>query len=282
MWQTSQGAACPRRADCQSRGSRARGAASGCTISLASPDDTAQSCRKARQANTGWRALEAPSWALEPVGRYLLSTFAALLFNRRGTAASDIIAVHPTGSTVTQPHRDPFCHLRLPQALDRGLGSPPYPSPHLHTLAIADLPLGRCHRHVGIRSRCTGNAGTSGGPDGSFARNQSLKASEVHPARCPDGAALMKIFVLATVVGAALATPAFAQAVIETPTSTTVIVPPGAPGVVTRQGGATGDGFAGTYSPTGRPEDGITNDSAAGSNAGQPSRMGSTSGGGGK
>ena len=80
----------------------------------------------------------------------------------------------------------------------------------------------------------------------------------------------------------ALATPVFAQAVIETPTSTTVIVPPGAPGVVTRQPGSTGDAPAATYSPTGRAADGIATDSAAAGNEGQPSRVGSTGSGGGK
>jgi GGDEF domain-containing protein len=48
-----------------------------------------------------------------------------------------------------------------------------------------------------------------------------------------------------------LTTPAFAQ-VIETPISTTVIVPLGAPGVVTRQPGSTGEEGAATYSPSGR------------------------------
>ncbi|WP_267424917.1 hypothetical protein [Methylobacterium sp. GC_Met_2] len=89
-------------------------------------------------------------------------------------------------------------------------------------------------------------------------------------------------FALATAMIAALATPAFAQAVIESPTSTTVIVPPGAPGVVTRQPGSTGAETAGTYSPTGRAADGIATDSAAAGNEGQPSRLGSTSSGGGK
>ncbi|MCJ2053883.1 hypothetical protein [Methylobacterium sp. J-070] len=87
---------------------------------------------------------------------------------------------------------------------------------------------------------------------------------------------------LAAAVIAALATPAFAQAVIESPTGTTVIVPPGAPGVVTRQPGSTGDAPAATYSPTGRAADGIATDSAAAGNEGQPSRVGSTSSGGGK
>lgn len=80
---------------------------------------------------------------------------------------------------------------------------------------------------------------------------------------------------------AVLATPSFAQ-VVETPTSTTVIVPPGAPGVVTRQPGSTGDAPAATYSPTGRAADGIATDSAAAGNEGQPSRVGSTGSGGGK
>jgi hypothetical protein len=76
--------------------------------------------------------------------------------------------------------------------------------------------------------------------------------------------------------------PVFAQAVIETPTSTTVIVPPGAPGVVTRQPGSTGDEGAATYSPTGRAADGIATDSAAAGNEAQPSRVGSTGSGGGR
>lgn len=86
---------------------------------------------------------------------------------------------------------------------------------------------------------------------------------------------------LAAAVAAVLATPAFAQALIETPTSTTVIVPPGAPGVVTRQPGSTGDERAATYSPTGRPQDSIATDSAAAGNEGQPERLGSIGSGGG-
>lgn len=86
----------------------------------------------------------------------------------------------------------------------------------------------------------------------------------------------------ATALITVLATPAFAQAVVETPTSTTVVVPPGAPGVVTRQPGSTGDAPAATYSPTGRAADGIATDSAAAGNEGQPSRLGSTGSGGGK
>ncbi|MCJ2061016.1 hypothetical protein MKL09_31415 [Methylobacterium sp. J-048] len=86
----------------------------------------------------------------------------------------------------------------------------------------------------------------------------------------------------ATALITVLATPAFAQAVVETPTSTTVVVPPGSPGVVTRQPGSTGDAPAATYSPTGRAADGIATDSAAAGNEGQPSRLGSTGSGGGK
>ncbi|MCJ2099030.1 hypothetical protein [Methylobacterium sp. E-046] len=82
-------------------------------------------------------------------------------------------------------------------------------------------------------------------------------------------------------VAAMIVTPALAQ-VIETPTSTTVVVPRGAPGVVTRQPGSTGEEGAASYSPTGRAADSISNDSAASGNEGQPSRMGSTGSGGGK
>ena len=92
----------------------------------------------------------------------------------------------------------------------------------------------------------------------------------------------MKSVLATSAILIALASPALAQAVIETPTSSTVVVPPGAPGVVTRQSGATGDGYAGTYSPTGRPEDALSTDAAGGSNAGQPERIGSNSGNGGK
>ncbi|WP_092044731.1 hypothetical protein [Methylobacterium pseudosasicola] len=92
----------------------------------------------------------------------------------------------------------------------------------------------------------------------------------------------MTKIVLAAALAALCTTTVLAQAVIETPTSTTVIVPPGAPGVVTRQPGSTGDEPAATYSPTGRAADGIATDSAAAGNEGQPSRMGSTGSGGGK
>jgi hypothetical protein len=91
--------------------------------------------------------------------------------------------------------------------------------------------------------------------------------------------------ILAATLAVALSGPAFAQAIVEVPaaTGTVVVAPPVAPGVVTRQGGATGEPYAGTYSPTGRAADGASNDSAAGGNAGQPSRVGTTSGfGGGK
>jgi len=79
----------------------------------------------------------------------------------------------------------------------------------------------------------------------------------------------------------AIATPAFAQ-VIESPTATTVVVPRGAPGVETPLNNATGGDAAVSYSPTGRPADSISNDSAAAGNAGQPSRVAPQGGGGGK
>ena len=89
----------------------------------------------------------------------------------------------------------------------------------------------------------------------------------------------MTKLILAAAFAVALATPVSAQ-VFETPTTTTVIVPPGAPGVVTRQSGSTGDEGATTYSPTGRAADGISDDSAAAGNEDQPSRVGSTGSGG--
>jgi hypothetical protein len=92
----------------------------------------------------------------------------------------------------------------------------------------------------------------------------------------------MKKLALIIAIFTSLAVPALAQAVVETPTSTTVIVPPGAPGVVTRQPGSTGDAPAATYSPSGQAVDGIATDSAAAGNEGQPSRLGSTGSGGGK
>jgi hypothetical protein len=90
----------------------------------------------------------------------------------------------------------------------------------------------------------------------------------------------MTKLILAAAFAAVLATPVSAQ-VFETPPPT-VIVPPGAPGVVTRQPGSTGEEGASSYSPTGRAADSISNDSAAAGNEGQPSRMGSTGSGGGK
>ena len=91
----------------------------------------------------------------------------------------------------------------------------------------------------------------------------------------------MTKFAFATAVAVALTSPALAQ-VIETPTTTTIIIPPGAPGVVTRQTNSTGAAGAITYSLTGRAEDGISNDSAAAGNEGQPSRIGSTGSAGGR
>jgi hypothetical protein len=81
----------------------------------------------------------------------------------------------------------------------------------------------------------------------------------------------------------AIASPALAQGIVETPAGAAVAVPPpGAPGVVTQQPGSTGAAPAVTYSPTGRAADGAATDSAAAGNEGQPSRLGSTGSGGGK
>lgn len=77
-----------------------------------------------------------------------------------------------------------------------------------------------------------------------------------------------------------LASPAFAQ-VIETPTNTALVVPPGAPGVVTPLNNTTGGDAAISYSPTGRAADTISNNSAAAGNAGQPSRVAPQGGAGG-
>jgi hypothetical protein len=84
---------------------------------------------------------------------------------------------------------------------------------------------------------------------------------------------------LAAAVATMIVTPALAQ-VAETSANTIVIVPRGAPGVVTRQPGSTGEEGAATYSPTGRAADGIAEDSAAAGNQDQPSRIGSTGSGG--
>ena len=70
---------------------------------------------------------------------------------------------------------------------------------------------------------------------------------------------------------------AYAQTSAATPPTTT----PGAPGVVAPQPGSTGAPAAATGTPTGRPADTITNNSAAGGNAGQPSRAIPQGGGGG-
>jgi hypothetical protein len=74
--------------------------------------------------------------------------------------------------------------------------------------------------------------------------------------------------------------PAAAQ-VTATPTGPAVVVPSGAPGVVSQQAGTTGNDPAVSYSPTGRPADTISNDSAAAGNAAQPSRVAPQGGGGG-
>lgn len=70
---------------------------------------------------------------------------------------------------------------------------------------------------------------------------------------------------------------ALAQAPAAPPTATA----PGAPGVAAPQPGSTGAPATVTGTPTGRPADTITNNSAAGGNAGQPSRAVPQGGGGG-
>ncbi|MGV7031976.1 hypothetical protein [Methylobacterium symbioticum] len=94
----------------------------------------------------------------------------------------------------------------------------------------------------------------------------------------------MRTLLLAA-VAASLVTPALAQ-VVETPSGPAVVVAPGpgpatTGGVLTRQGGATGEPGAYSYSPTGQPADVISNDSAAAGNAGQPSRVAPQGSGGG-
>ncbi|TXN60682.1 hypothetical protein FV232_27955, partial [Methylobacterium sp. WL30] len=84
---------------------------------------------------------------------------------------------------------------------------------------------------------------------------------------------------LAAAVAAVLSTPAFAQ-YQDVPASTGRVGPRGVPGVVTREPGSTGEEGAATYSPTGRAEDGISDDSAVSGNEGQPSRLSSTGSGG--
>ena len=70
--------------------------------------------------------------------------------------------------------------------------------------------------------------------------------------------------------------------VIASPTGTVVVVPPAPPGVVTPQSNATGAESALTDSPTGRPADSISTDSAAAGNANQPSQVAPQGGGGGQ
>lgn len=76
----------------------------------------------------------------------------------------------------------------------------------------------------------------------------------------------------------ALATVAPASAQVE---ARPVAPAPGAPGVVSQQIDATGNEAAVSYSPTGRPADTISNNSAAAGNANQPSRVAPQGGGGG-
>lgn len=86
---------------------------------------------------------------------------------------------------------------------------------------------------------------------------------------------------LATVLAIAVIAPATAQ-VVETPNGARLGVPPGAPGVVSTQSNTTGSDPSVTYSPTGRPADTISTDSAAAGNASQPSRVAPQGGAGGK
>lgn len=85
---------------------------------------------------------------------------------------------------------------------------------------------------------------------------------------------------LLAVALAVVSTAASAQ-VGEIPARTTV-VPRDAPGVLTRQPNAVGGEDAVTYSPTGRAEDTMSNNSAAAGNANQPSRVAPQGGAGGK
>jgi len=71
---------------------------------------------------------------------------------------------------------------------------------------------------------------------------------------------------------------AFAQAPAAAPPSTA----PGTPGVAAPQPGSTGAPGTVTGTPTGQPADTVTNNSAAGGNAGQPERPLPQGGGGGK
>lgn len=86
--------------------------------------------------------------------------------------------------------------------------------------------------------------------------------------------------ILAVILATTFTGSAFAQ-VIETPNNTAVIVPPGAPGVVTPQLGSTGAPGAANYSPSGQPADAISTNSSAAGNANQPSRVAPQGGGGG-
>jgi hypothetical protein len=85
---------------------------------------------------------------------------------------------------------------------------------------------------------------------------------------------------LVAALAIAVIAPASAQ-VVETPNGATVVVPPGAPGVVSTQSNTVGNDPSITYSPTGRPADTISTDSAAAGNAGQPSRVAPQGGAGG-
>lgn len=87
---------------------------------------------------------------------------------------------------------------------------------------------------------------------------------------------------LAAALVAAMASPSLAQQAVEIPTGSVAVVREAPPGVVTPMSNATGSEAAVSYSPTGRPADAISNDSAAAGNAQQPSQLAPQGGGGGK
>ncbi|MCJ2086499.1 hypothetical protein MKK88_10925 [Methylobacterium sp. E-005] len=86
---------------------------------------------------------------------------------------------------------------------------------------------------------------------------------------------------LASILAIATIAPATAQ-IIETPNGARVGAPPSAQGVISTQSNTVGNDPAITYSPTGRPADTISADSAAAGNANQPSRVAPQGGAGGK
>ena len=88
----------------------------------------------------------------------------------------------------------------------------------------------------------------------------------------------MRSLLLALPMALSLTTMAAAQ----TPAPPGTPAAPGAPGVAAPTTGATGAPAAGTYSPSGRPEDSRSNSSSAAGNANQPNQVAPQGGGGGK